>query len=139
MAIRWVTAAGEQLPFPDCRFDGALLFTTIEFVADPGRVVKEAFRVIRPEGWVAVGYLNAVSPWVALYRHLGDAGQAPWTAARFFTRDDVEQLAGRVPDAFDEAVHLAPGAKPPLPDADAAGRHAGNDPALGLLLWRNTR
>ena len=82
LPIRWCDARAEHLPFADARFDGALLFTTLEFVQQPVQALREAMRVVRPEGWVAVGLLHALSPWTALYRSRADHGAMPWVAAR---------------------------------------------------------
>ncbi len=81
-----------------------------------------------------VGILEALSPWAALYRRLGEKGVAPWHGARFLTREDLQALLDP-PVAEKEAVFLAPGAHPPFPEADRAGRRAGNRPALYLGRW----
>lgn len=132
---RWVDARAEQLPFGSGSFDGAAMFTVLEFVADPVRAIEEALRVIAPGGWLCVGYLNALSPWVAAYRRYGEQGKQPWASARFFAREDLERMVGRAADRSESAVRLSPAASAPFPAADAAGERAGNAPALELLLW----
>ena len=114
----WVRAWGEALPFPGESFDVVLLFTTLEFVEDVERVL-----------------LEALSPWAALYRRLGEKGALPWAQARFLAREDLKALLGP-PEAEGEAVFLAPEAHPPYEEADLAGRRAGNRPALYLGRWR---
>ena len=76
-AIEWVTGIGEDLPFSDGRFDVVLIMTVLEFAAEPERVLAEAWRVVRPGGRLVLGYLDALSPWAALYRRLGDRGVVP--------------------------------------------------------------
>ncbi|GAB4323985.1 MAG: methyltransferase domain-containing protein [Dehalococcoidia bacterium] len=134
--VRWVDARAEALPFAGGEFDGALFFATIEFVGDPGAALKEAFRVVRDGGWVAVGALNALSSWTALYRHEAGRGTPPWPAARFYTRDDLASLAGQEAEEALAAVWLGPLAEPPYDEADQAGQRAGNPPAFELLRWR---
>lgn len=131
----WVAGRGEALPFSRGAFDVVLLFTTLEFVEDVERVLAEARRVLRPGGALVVGVLEALSPWAALYRRLGEKGMRPWSHARFLSREDLLALLGP-PEAEGEAVFLAPEAKPPYEEADLAGRRAGNRPALYLGRWR---
>jgi ubiquinone/menaquinone biosynthesis C-methylase UbiE len=136
LPIRWCAARAEHLPFADASFEGAVLCTTLEFVHQPVQALQEAVRVVRPGGWVTVGVLHALSPWVALYRARADHGAMPWVAARFFTPEDVEGLMGQVADGSASAVYLAPQAKAPFEEADRAGKLAGNQPALAILQWR---
>ncbi|MHB8457660.1 MAG: class I SAM-dependent methyltransferase [Acidimicrobiales bacterium] len=55
--------SGEQLPFPDGTFD-ALTFTyLLRYVPDPGAVLKELSRVVKPGGVVAsLEFAVPVSP-----------------------------------------------------------------------------
>lgn len=131
----WVAGRGEALPFPEKSFDVVLLFTVLEFVEDVERVLAEAKRVLKKEGSLLVGILEALSPWAALYRRLGERGVPPWQGARFLSREDLEGLLGPPLEA-QEAVFLAPEAQPPFAEADAAGRRAGNRGALYLGRWR---
>lgn len=130
----WVEGQGEALPFPPEVFDVVLLFTVLEFAEDAAKVLEEARRVLRPGGKLVVGILEALSPWGALYRRLGEEGVRPWRQARFLSREDLHRLLGP-PEAEASAVFLAPEAKPPFPEADRAGQRAGNRPALYLGRW----
>ncbi|MFN3179539.1 MAG: class I SAM-dependent methyltransferase, partial [Thermus sp.] len=132
---KWVEGHGEALPFPETSFDVVLLFTVLEFVEDVEKTLSEARRVLKPGGRLLVGILEALSPWAALYRRLGERGVLPWTQARFLTREDLKDLLGP-PEAEGEAVFLAPEAQPPFFEADRAGRRAGNRGALYLGRWR---
>jgi ubiquinone/menaquinone biosynthesis C-methylase UbiE len=135
LPICWCDARAEALPFDHASVDGALLFTTLEFVHDPVRTLHEAMRVVRPQGWVVVGFLHALSPWAALYRHRGDQGEMPWAAAQWLTREVVEAWMGAVAEQSETAVHLAPQAVAPFDEAERAGRRAGNWPAVEILRW----
>jgi len=131
----WVEGRAEALPFPGQSFDVVLLFTVLEFVEDVEKALVEARRVLKPGGILLLGILEALSPWAALYRRLGEKGVLPWAQARFLTREDLQDLLGP-PEAEGEAVFLAPEAKPPFPEADQAGLRAGNRGALYLGRWR---
>lgn len=43
----------QDLPFPDNRFDVAVMALVIHFVPDPGKAISEMARVLRPGGWAA--------------------------------------------------------------------------------------
>ncbi len=138
LPIRWIDARAEALPFSDSCFDGAVFFTTLEFVHQPAGALREALRVVRPEGWVIVGFLHALSAWAARYRYHANRGVMPWAAARFFTSKDLEQWMGFPAERSEKAVYLAPDAIPPFEDAERSGKCAGNSPALEILRWRKS-
>lgn len=139
LGIHWCDARAEALPFTNASFDSVILFTTLEFVRHPAQTLSEAFRVVRPGGRVIVGFLHALSPWVALYRYQADHGAVPWRAATFFTGNDVEGWIGRSAEHTEAAVYLAPQALEPFADADQAGKRAGNQPALEIRRWEKRR
>jgi hypothetical protein len=92
-------------------------------------------RVIRLEGWVIVGFLHALSPWAALYRHRADRGEMPWAAAQWLTREDIEPWMDAPAEQSETAIHLAPQAVAPFAEAERAGKRAGNGPAIEILRW----
>ena len=132
----WILARGEALPFGDGRYRSVLLFTVIEFVADPGRVLAEAWRVLLPGGRLVVGFLRPGTAWTALYRRQAAAGVAPWTAARFPTRETLERLLGQPSFRHAAAVYLPPETAEGFEAADRAAREAGCEPALEVVAWK---
>src|SRR5512133_3624477 len=50
LPIDYETASGEDLPFPDGRFDIVLCCDVLEHVNDVGRVIAEIARVLKPGG-----------------------------------------------------------------------------------------
>jgi ubiquinone/menaquinone biosynthesis C-methylase UbiE len=135
--MEWYAAMAEDLPFEDGAFDGALFFTSLEFIERLGRALVEARRVVRQGGWIVAAILDSRSAWVELYRAEAAKGNAPWTAATFFEPSEVETLMGLPAEAVDGAVYFAPGAEPPFEDADARPPPAPATPSLSLLRWRN--
>ena len=58
----------ENLPFPDARFDYALMVTTICFLDDAVRSFRETRRVLRAEGIFVVGFVDKESPLGLIYQ-----------------------------------------------------------------------
>jgi len=52
--VSFVVGDGLKLPYEDNSFDLIVFHTTLCHVLDPGLALKEAFRVLRSGGWVAV-------------------------------------------------------------------------------------
>ena len=66
LSIRYVLGTGEALPFEDGSFDVVLCCDVLEHVDDPGRVIGEAARVLRPGGMFCYDTLNrTVASWIA--------------------------------------------------------------------------
>lgn len=59
--IELIDAVAENVPFPDGHFDYALFLTSLEFVEDKRRALREAKRVIRSGGGLIIAFLNAAS------------------------------------------------------------------------------
>lgn len=136
--LRWCAGTGEQVPLATSSVDGAMIVTALEWATDPQAWIDEVHRVVRTGGWLVVVILCALSPFAALYRHLGDGGVEPWRSARFFTRDVMAELVGSPPGWAEGTVHLAPQAREPFSEADESGIRAGNPPALEVLRWNIT-
>jgi SAM-dependent methyltransferase len=52
--LRFEPADGRNLPFTDATFDVAVFHTTLCHIPRPELALREAFRVLRPDGWLAV-------------------------------------------------------------------------------------
>jgi ubiquinone/menaquinone biosynthesis C-methylase UbiE len=59
--IRVVKGVAENLPYDDNRFDFVLLVTTICFVDDPLKTLKEARRVTKSDGYIIIGFVDRES------------------------------------------------------------------------------
>jgi SAM-dependent methyltransferase len=93
--VQAVRATGEALPFRDGACSRLLFSTVLEFVADPETILREAARVLRPDGAAVVGFLASSGPWAVEYRKLGEAGDPVFGAARFFSHEELLGLAAR--------------------------------------------
>ncbi|MCL6564599.1 MAG: methyltransferase domain-containing protein [Firmicutes bacterium] len=107
--IALVQADLERLPFPDARFDGGVMQVVLEFVADPLAALREARRVIRPQGRLVIGLIHASGPWAAYYRKR--AGREPdsvWRHARFWTLPELILAMGKAPTEVRAGLFVAP-------------------------------
>ena len=97
--IGLVRGAGEALPFADKSFDVVTLITSLEFIPDPARAVREALRVARCR--VAVAVLNRWSIITTARRIKGLFIPTVYRGARFFSPPElarlIEREAGRKP------------------------------------------
>jgi SAM-dependent methyltransferase len=76
-----VIASADALPLEDAQFDAALLTQVLEHVPEPGRVLRELFRVVRPGGRI---FVTAPLAW--------ELHEAPRDFYRY-TRFGLEHLA----------------------------------------------
>jgi SAM-dependent methyltransferase len=90
--VQAVQGAGEHLPFAPGAFGAVLLVVTLCFVADPLAVLREARRVLRPDGSLVLGLVFAESPWGRYYQRRAEEGHPFYSAARFLTRAEAGHL-----------------------------------------------
>ena len=84
-------AVAEALPFSDAVFDYALIVTTICFVDDARAMLREAHRVLRPEGLLVIGFIDRQSIIGREYAaHRTES--VFYRNARFYSGVEVEQL-----------------------------------------------
>ena len=57
----FLKADSSQIPFDDNSFSAVSSITMLEFVEDQNKVLQEAYRVLKPGGWLILGCLNANS------------------------------------------------------------------------------
>jgi SAM-dependent methyltransferase len=91
--IRTVGAVGECLPYPDRSFDGLLMTTTLCFLVDSKKAIRECHRVLKKAGRLVLGLIPAGSPWGQLYARKAAQGHPIYSAARFHTPEEVIGLA----------------------------------------------
>ena len=67
------SGVAEDLPYPNGRFDKALMTTTLCYLDDPKSAFAEAFRVLRPGGAFIVGFIDRDHPLAQRYAHSDSA------------------------------------------------------------------
>ena len=83
-----VRGVAEALPFGDATFDTALVVTTLCFLDDVSRALREARRVLRPGGQFVVGLLDEDS--AVGQQYLARADESPfYRDASFVSTEDL--------------------------------------------------
>lgn len=84
----------EKLPFSDNKFDFILMVTTICFVDDVLKSFREAYRVLKPSGYIIVGFIDKESELGKKYD--ADKEQSKfYKDAVFFSAQEVETYLKR--------------------------------------------
>ena len=88
--IETMDAFAERLPYHDLHFD-FLLFVTICYLEDPRTAFREAFRVLKDEGAILVGFIDRDRPIGQEY--INRKPESPfYRHARFFPVAQVEKM-----------------------------------------------
>jgi SAM-dependent methyltransferase len=98
--VRFVCGDATNLPFEDERFDAVTMFDVLEHVPDDRQAVREAFRVLRPGGFLLVSTPN--ESWHFPYYRVMRAYCPPeeklfaeWGhVRRGYSRVEIEKLVG---------------------------------------------
>ena len=86
--IEVVDARAESLPFNDSKFDFALMVTIICFVDDIEIAFKEAYRILKPNGRLIIGFVDKDSFLGKSYQENKNKSVF-YRFARFFSIDEV--------------------------------------------------
>ena len=92
--IHVVQAVAEHLPFAPGTIAVALMVTTICFLDDPLRALAEAARVLRPGGWLVIGFVDRASFLGRMYEQHKDKN-AFYREATFYSVTDVQHMLRR--------------------------------------------
>jgi len=89
--IEVIEGVAENLPFPDESLDYLLMVTTICFVDDPERALREAYRVLKPGGTLIIGFVDRNSP-IGRYYEEHREESVFYREARFFSTEELLEL-----------------------------------------------
>jgi ubiquinone/menaquinone biosynthesis C-methylase UbiE len=81
----------EELPYPDESFDLVLMVTTICFVDDPLQALKEAHRVLKPQGELILAFVDKESPLGKMYEKNRHKSRF-YSEASFFDKEEILKL-----------------------------------------------
>ncbi len=119
---RFAAADAARLPFPDAAFGSVLVRDLLHHVQDPGAVLREVARVLRPGGHFVLLEPNGRNPLIWLQTRMVPAE----AGARDF---DPERVAGFLSGLPFEALRVE--ARQPLPLRRALLHYEKGIPALG--------
>jgi SAM-dependent methyltransferase len=89
--IEVIEGTAENLPFEDNSMDYLLMVTTICFVDDPEKALREAYRVLKPGGALIIGFVDRNSPIGRFYEeHRNES--IFYRDARFFSTEELLEL-----------------------------------------------
>jgi ubiquinone/menaquinone biosynthesis C-methylase UbiE len=135
--VAGIAANGEQLPFRDGVFSSVTFIFTLCFVEDAVSVVREAARVVRPDGLVLIGVVPGDGPLGHHYQQLGKQGHRIYRIARFLDRAAlatvIDQAGLRTVQARSALINVVDGEI--VPDAVLDGDH----PDAGFLVYAAAR
>ncbi|WP_232473522.1 class I SAM-dependent methyltransferase [Thermococcus profundus] len=93
--IKVIEGTAENLPFEDESLDYLLMVTTICFVDDPEKALREAHRVLRPGGALIIGFVDRNSPIGRFYEEHKNESTF-YKEARFFSTEELLELLKKV-------------------------------------------
>ncbi len=86
--IKVIDGVAEKLPFDDKQFTFILMVTTICFLDNIETALKEAYRVLKPKGYLIIGFVDKNSTLGKLYlKH--KMGNVFYKLANFYSVDEV--------------------------------------------------
>ena len=85
-------ASGEEQFFNKETFGTAFLIVTLCFVDSPIAVLREAHRILKPEGKIVLGLVLRESPWGKFYQIKKLEGHRFYKHATFYSYQEVERL-----------------------------------------------
>ena len=88
LGIHVLPGIAEDLPVSDNTFDFILMVTTICFVDDLKKSFQEAFRVLKKEGCIVIGFIDKESELGKVYRRNKDKSHF-YKIAEFFSTEEV--------------------------------------------------
>ena len=90
--IAIIRGEGESLPFVDASFGAVFIIVTLCFVDEPLKVLKEASRVLKDDGFVILGLILKESPWASFYKKKGEEDNVFYKIAKFYTINELKSM-----------------------------------------------
>ena len=95
---------GEQEPFDNGTFATVFLIVTLCFAEAQLEVLREAYRILQPEGKVVLGLILRESPWGRFFESKKKKGHRFYKWATVCRRDEVVELLGQTGFAVEKVM-----------------------------------
>lgn len=106
--IKFLKGDIEHLPFENETFDLVISNIVLEFTANPKEIVKEAFRVLKKDGRLVIGFIGKNSSWGKMYQEKGKQNpNSVFSKAKFFSQDDINELYKTRPDSMKFGLYFS--------------------------------
>ena len=89
--IRVLQGQGEQKLFKEESWGTVFLIVTLCFLDSPLEVLREAQRILRPDGKIVLGLVLKESIWGRFYRAKKQRGHRFYRYARFYSYEEIQQ------------------------------------------------
>ena len=90
-----ILGIGEKLPFKNESFNFIFINTTICFFDNPQKALQEAYRVIKPKGFIIIGFIDKNSMLGEKYQIKKDKSKF-YSEATFFSQEEVNKIVAKV-------------------------------------------
>jgi ubiquinone/menaquinone biosynthesis C-methylase UbiE len=81
-----VLGRAKTLPFKSSSFDLVLMVVSVCFFEEPLRAFKEAYRVLKNDGYLVLGLVPSDSPWADFYKEKARRGHPIYSHILFLQR-----------------------------------------------------
>ncbi|MGN7471552.1 class I SAM-dependent methyltransferase [Brevibacillus sp. SAFN-007a] len=109
LAIHWIQADMNRLPFDRETFDLVIGNIVLEFVENPEKVVAEALRVLKKDGRLVIGLINKESYWGRTYSQKGkDNPDSVFAHAHFYSEQTIVSWETRHFASLDYGLFVTP-------------------------------
>ncbi|MCD6377791.1 MAG: class I SAM-dependent methyltransferase [Planctomycetes bacterium] len=131
--IKVKLARAENTPYPAETFDGLLMVVTICFLDNPAEALGECYRILKQQGRLIIGLVPADSSWGRFYAEKGRDNHPFYSAAKFYTCQEVIELANKVGPTFYAARSCLFDPPEEIERNLSKEIHPGTDPSAGFV------
>ncbi|MGQ4891299.1 MAG: methyltransferase domain-containing protein [Candidatus Njordarchaeia archaeon] len=90
-----VQGVAENLPFKNESFDTAVMIVTVCFVDNLEKSFGEAYRILKENGNLVIGYIDRDTEWGKIYLEKKKSGHLFYKNAKFYSYKEIEELLKR--------------------------------------------